>query len=821
MLDYGTYTLREKLAPGGYTGTSTTQTANVVENGKTYEFTFNNDPVTGEINLLKQDKETGNIAQGDATLENATYVLKANTNILNPADGSILFNAGDIISSKAVGTSTWGDTGTKKTDKQHKIKWSNLPLGNYIIEETDPSTGYLLDTQKYTVNLTYTNQNQTVATNSTTSTEQIIKGKTQIAKSGDPGSTGVIQGLKDVEFTFKLHSEVLKLGWDNAKTYDIITTGENGIATTTDLPFGLYLVRETKTPPNYNVAGDFFVNIDQDGEIEYRIINNMPFQAYLKIIKTDQNDKTVTLSKASFKLKDSSGNFVKQKIGDQYIDTFVTNEKGYVQLPKQLVQGKYTITELKAPNGMLLGKDIIVDISSTNPNINLDEDNDAVITVKFENSKPTGNIVFNKNFELSKDQGVGGVTFRLTANSDIVDPTNGKIIYQKGDVVNIDIAEDGLYILSESGVLEISGLPLGTDKVSYKLEEVKALDGYKLLDSPIIFDFEIKDNTTKEYTVEKSATNYLTETSFIKQSINGSVVPGAKYKLIDSKNHVIDQWTTSKDKHIIKGLIYGQEYTLIEEEAPLGYTIAKDIKFTYNENTKEIVMKDTRVSISKQDINDKDLIGAKLQIISNKTKQIVDEWISDGSNHYISNLIVGQEYILREIEPPKGYLKAEDISFTVLANENQSIIMIDKQILTTIQVNKVDSLTKLAIISKDFEFTMYADPECTKVLAVVNANQENGNAIFENVAYGQTVYIKETKAPEGYMLSDEIKKIVVDENLDGIGDVHSFIYENTLLPIIVTTTSDNTNVAFFVSLTTVSLLCSYGVTYLKRNKEEE
>ena len=105
----------------------------MTENGKTYAIEIYNEPVLGKIELEKQDKETGNTAQGDATLKEAEYVLKANDNILSPADGTVLYTKDEVISQKTVGNGVWGDTGTKKTDNNAKISWFNLPMGVYRV----------------------------------------------------------------------------------------------------------------------------------------------------------------------------------------------------------------------------------------------------------------------------------------------------------------------------------------------------------------------------------------------------------------------------------------------------------------------------------------------------------------------------------------------------------------------------------------------------------------------------------------------------------------------------------------------------------------
>ena len=101
---------------------------------------------------------------------------------------------------------------------------------------------------------------------------------------------------------------------DNATTYAIITTDENGRATTPYLPHGEYLVKETKTPKDYITAPDFTISVTDDyteyediEQIKIININNRPFTSQLKLVKIDEETgKTVTLNGASFKIKDLS-----------------------------------------------------------------------------------------------------------------------------------------------------------------------------------------------------------------------------------------------------------------------------------------------------------------------------------------------------------------------------------------------------------------------------------------------------------------------------------------------------------------------------------
>ena len=88
---------------------------------------------------------------------------------------------------------------------------------------------------------------------------------------------------------------------------------------------------------------------------------------------------------------------------------------------------------------------------------------------------------------------------------------------------------------------------------------------------------------------------------------------------------------------------------------------------------------------------------------------------------------------------------------------------------------------------------------------------------FTDLAYGQIVYLKETKAPQGYQLSDEVVKIVIDDQLEGVGNIHSLQYENTRIPVIVKT-GDSSNIMNMVILAGGSLGLMIMLNY--RSKKE-
>ena len=527
----------------------------------------------GELIPNKIDNETGNIAQGDATLQGAEYGLYA------------LENTAYYTANQLVTTFVTGENGSVGTI-------GDLPLIKYYIKELVPSEGYLLDTTSYNFDLS------TAPIDSTTGLrtlrlpllQQVIKGKVQIFKTGHDGNMGLMLGLKDAEFTFKLHSDVLSVGWDDAKVYDIITTNTLGFATTIDLPYGTYQVRETKTPENHYNSDDFLVKITEDEEIIFKAVNNQPFKSWLKIIKTDDLGNTVTLNSATFKILDETGKEVSYKFGTETIDTFTTNQDGYVLLPEMLPYGKYTIVELNAPNGMLKSEDITVIIGMDNPNIVINEDNEPVIEVEVINEKPSLKLELRKIFEelevaeeLADASLAHFATFKISVVEDVIDPATGEIIYKAGQQIINEETTDGLFIIdNENEMIVIEDLSMGIGSIKLLIEEVETTLYHAIIE-PIVIEIKQTDDTTIEYLYSVDIENYLTETYISKQDLTTQKeLPNAHLKIEDLDGNLIEEWISTDRPYLIKGLERGKTYILTETLAPLGYELAQSIEFIIN-----------------------------------------------------------------------------------------------------------------------------------------------------------------------------------------------------------------------------------------------
>lgn len=878
LLLEGKYTVKEISASKGYDVDQTshgvtvtrgqTTTTNVTEEPK-------NDPVGLEI--VKNDAETLD-PQGDANLAGAEFTIKY-------YDG---FYAKDNLPSKA--TRTWV-LKTKKLSngkyvagllKQYLVEGSDelyeqdgtyvLPLGTISIEETKAPKGYFLKGAKLNVTDTASGTTSSVTdgkyvaqineqyqgaklqfgndANQMIVQEKVKKQRIQLFKSGErEGISGVVKGLQGAEFTWKLKTEVDNVGWDNAKTYAVITTNENGRAVTDYLPYGKYLVRETKTPKDYMTAPDFTVSVTKDSseyneleQIKLVSVNNKPFASYVKLVKVDEDTgKKVTLNSASFKIKDAQGNSVAQKVSGTKVDTFTTNsdneiipvvEKGTVTLPLMLNAGTYTIEEIKTPKGFLdLEKPVEFVISSTY-DYDVDEDADPIIEVKIKNRQPKGEIKLNKTvMDLDTDtdlvdrSDLSKIQFVLKAKEDIYSSIDGSLMFEKDFVITTENSGaivntgsevgNGIYALSLDGHLDISNLPMSTKGASYYLQEVKTLDGCVLDTAQYDAVFKQSDFTTKNYIKSFDVENKTTDFEFNKTDVTGDKeVEGAQLTITDEDGNVVDQWTSDGKVHSIEGLVVGKTYTLSETVTAKDYVKATDIKFTVKNSSEleKVTMKDKQVFVSKTTVGGEEVTGAHMQIID-EDGNIIDEWYSEGKSHIANGLEEGKTYTLHEDLSPLGFNLANDFTFEVTKEkENQTVEMID----TVTEVNKTDVDGKavkeatLSIVSektkdivdqwvtgkhildidKDIKFQLeengkaegtYMDEEDSMVMFSIAKNKDRDDYTFMQVKDGITTYsnidldgneathrvqglvtgekyiLRETKTPEEYVQAKEIE----------------------------------------------------------------
>ena len=728
------YSIREIQAPELYlrnsedTYTFTFKFTNDKEEKVNFSHTFTNKRVNATIDLVKEDSETGNSAQGDAVFEGAIYGLYAREDINHPDGRSgVLYKKDEQVA-------------TLTTDKAGKASVSNLYLGKYYLKEITPPVGYLLDEEEHDVNCDYEGDQVETVKRNTVSKEDVIKQPFQLIKAADNDKTDA-DLLKGAGFSAYLISSLTVKddgSYDFTNATPIVLTedgktemftDERGYACSIPIPYGRYIVRETTTPHNFMPVDDFIVTVTENSSTPqvWRVLLDDEFKAKLKIVKQDDETKQpVLLANTEFKVYDLDAKKYVEQV-TTYPNTVVhksyfTDENGYLILPESLKCGNYRIEEVSAPDGYTQNTQYVEIKVDKNTAYQMDSvSGDAIITVTYENHPVKGKLVIHKSGETLKsfkkdfvyeETSLEGAEFEIYAAEDIFTPDHqvdeqGKrhVIYAKDTLVKT-------VTTNKNGEAVIKDLPLG----KYRVKETKAPAGFVLNPDSQEVSFIYKDQNTPEIEekLEFSNERQKVELSVEKQDAEtGKALKGATFGLYNKEA------ISSGDKVIVKADTLLQEITSNEKgkaaftldlplgryyvkelQAPAGYVSSDEIlefDATYQgQDVKTIKLKSvkknqpTTVEVTKADITTgTELDGASMSVLD-KDGNVIDSWTSvKDSPHVIKRLQVGKTYILREELAPYGYLRATDVEFTISDTaEVQKVKMEDEVPVARLLVNK-------------------------------------------------------------------------------------------------------------------------------------
>lgn len=728
------YSIREIQAPELYLRNSedtyifTFKFTNDKEEKVNFSHTFTNKRVNATIDLVKEDSETGNSAQGDAVFEGAIYGLYAREDINHPDGRSgVLYKKDEQVA-------------TLTTDKEGKASVSNLYLGKYYLKEITPPVGYLLDEEEHDVNCDYEGDQVETVKRNTVSKEDVIKQPFQLIKAADNDKTDA-DLLKGAGFSAYLISSLTVKddgSYDFTNATPIVLTedgktemftDERGYACSIPIPYGRYIVRETTTPHNFMPVDDFIVTVTENSSTPqvWRVLLDDEFKAKLKIVKQDDETKQpVLLANTEFKVYDLDAKKYVEQV-TTYPNTVVhksyfTDENGYLILPESLKCGNYRIEEVSAPDGYTQNTQYVEIKVDKNTAYQMDSvSGDAIITVTYENHPVKGKLVIHKSGETLKsfkkdfvyeETSLEGAEFEIYAAEDIFTPDhqvdeqgNRHVIYAKDTLVKT-------VTTNKNGEAVIRDLPLG----KYRVKETKAPSGFALNPDSQEVSFIYKDQNTPEIEekLEFSNERQKVELSVEKQDAEtGKALKGATFGLYNKEA------ISSGDKVIVKADTLLQEITSNEKgkaaftldlplgryyvkelQAPAGYVSSDEIlefDATYQgQDVKTIKLKSvkknrpTTVEVTKADITTgTELDGASMSVLD-KDGNVIDSWTSvKDSPHVIKRLQVGKTYILREELAPYGYLRATDVEFTISDTaEVQKVKMEDEVPVARLLVNK-------------------------------------------------------------------------------------------------------------------------------------
>lgn len=501
----------------------------------------------------------------------------------------------------------------------------------------------------------------------------------------------------------------------------------------------------------------------------------------------------------------------------ELVDTITTGDKGIAK-SKELYLGKYTIIEKTAPLKFVLNKDKHnVELTYAGQNIKVTS---TALSVYNERQKVS--VSLSKTMEQDEIYGIGNnneiksVQFGIFADED-VKAADGTIIPKDSLVIFANCDENGKITFD-------CDLPIG---YKWYAKEIATDEHYILSNKHYQFNTNYAGQDTKVIKINVSGNEKINNTlkrgkvEGIKINKDNDKLEGAIIGIFKvgttefSEKNAIATTKTDKDGAFsFNNIPYG-EWIVKEVAAPTGYVVdatQHHIHISDDGVVINITMTDKQVQISKTDITgEKEVVGAELTI-TDESGNVIDSWTSTDTAHYANGLVEGQKYTLTEKTAPYGYEVANSIVFVVTNDKaTQTVVMNDSPILSSVLVNKVDSITGENIISKKFEFTLYSDAECKNEIVTVNANTDDGTALFSDLRYG-TYYIKETKAPKGYMLSDEVVKIEINdkgvfangEKLTEENDVYSIVYQNSLLPSVFT--GDTKSILMYLTMAAIAVV---------------
>ena len=514
--------------------------------------------------------------------------------------------------------------GTIKTNSQGKGSLGNLEYGEYTLVEKIAPLGYVLSSDRITVNV----NSEGITYKTITNTK--ILGKINILK-----VDGADEGVK-------LSGAVFEVKDSEGTVVDTITTDENGVGTSKELPYGSYTVAEVSAPSGYELSGEARnVTIDSNGEIIELTFENTKILGKINILKVDSADEGVKLPGAVFEVKDFQGTVV---------DTITTDENG-VGTSKELPYGSYTVAEVSAPSGY--------ELSGESKNVTIDS-NGQIIELTFKNSKLLGSIAIEKVDSEDSEIKLKGAEFK---------------------VLNSDGEEVGNIVTGEDGKGSLGSLAYG----EYTVIETKAPDGYELSLDLVVVEVNSKAVVYKTITNTKILGKILGKINILKvdSADEGVKLPGAVFEVKDSEGTVVDTITTDENGvGTSKELPYGS-YTVAEVSAPSGYELSeesKNVTIDSNGETIELTFENTKIlgkiNILKVDSIDESikLSGAEFEI-RDLEGNTLDTIITNKEGVANSIQLPYGSYIVIETKAPEGYVLSDFSENVTINNENLEILL--------------------------------------------------------------------------------------------------------------------------------------------------
>lgn len=662
---------------------------------------------------------------------------------------------------------------TATTNAQGEVIFSNQPIGDYYAKEVVASKGYVLFDGQWDIQLKYDSKNITtnITTTGKTLTNQIMNAKSKLHKSGK-GGTVLLENATFGLFT----NEGQKLGE--------YKTDETGEITSPSLRYGTYYWQEIEAPVGYwldDTKHYFTVDeVTHDTVINIAVANNF-IEAKILVKKVDGETGT-PLKNVSFAIYDESMNRVNVKFqqgtGVVEKDTWYTDSNGEFLLEANLPYGKYFLVEVEALEGYLPIAPIEFTIDENQDYINLDVIGTVLDLGSIENDRIKGDIEI------------------LKIDSETKEPVKAEF-----DILSLDGSVVTTGLTNEEGKLLIEKLDYGT----YIVEE-------KWVEEPYIINpnnkkqFVTISEHEKVYTV--TFENEKQEINVFKEDMEGNPIPNTEfelYEVIDNGTRELVTTVVTDETGVAKlPFLLDGKYVVIETKVDLPFVINPENKeqeliVTSTQAKYNITYKNEkatgRIERTKYDSKNQQVIQDvkySLYDVTNLETYTYDSLLKLEALHQVTTdregkiviegLDISKKYGLIEASAPYGYelsKEIEIIEFEYVDNETPTVLnegdLFNDRTKVTIRGEKRNKETNELITTDDF---------------ILELKDKDGNVIepkeFKNGVFVWEVdslenyYLSEIKAPQGYMLSDEIIEINTSEEVDN--NLYIVEYFNNLTP---------------------------------------
>ena len=863
-LPYGEYLVRETVTPKDFytnpdfTVSITQDTSEIKKDeDKVKKVILNNRPVETQLKLVKKDQETGK----NVSLNSASFKIVADEDILE--GGKVVYKKGQTITQKVGGKKYDTFTTNSKNVVIVKTEYTNddddkgevfLPLqffaGKYHLEEVKVPEGFigLGKTQSFEMTglLDFSKDEDGDPIYTVTVKDEQPKGSVHLTKTVDDLDTDTDlvdrSDLSKIQFVLKAKDDIYSPVDGTlmfAKDEKITTESSGAIVNTgTEIGKGIYALSKdgqldiSNLPMGTGEAKYYFEEVKTlDGCVLDEAKQSFTFRQKDFTTKNYSKDLNVENKTTHFEFNKTDVTGDKEVLGAQLtitdekgniVDQWVSTEKPH-SIEGLVVGETYTLSETVTAKDYIKASDIRFTVKSSS----------ELETVTMKDKQ----VSFTKT-DVTGEKEVEGATITVKEK-------------ETGNIVDEWISTKESHF--------INGLEEGK---TYILSETVSPEGY-------VKSIDIEFNVSKDK-VDQKVTMKDKQVFISKTDVGGEEVTGAYMQIIDENGNVVDEWYSEGKSHIANGLEEGKTYTLHEDLAPIGLNLANDIVFAVTEEkeNQKVEMVDTINEVSKVKEDGTLLKDAELTVVSMKTKQIVDKWISgqhifdltddmksqlaengkvgmyvddedstvtysisknkddytlmivkDGvttysnidlegneTSHRIKGLVAGEIYILKETKTPDGYATFEEQEF--VADENKDTFLKMKDEDTKVEVSKQDITTKKELPGAHLKVT---DEEGNTVDEWVSKEESH---IIKNLVAGKSYTLTETIAPAKYKIAESVNFKVEDT-----GAVQKVVMYDELLPEAakVVKTGDNTRAIGYVLM---ALGCFVFALLIFKHKDE-